>query len=307
MSLFTFSIQNHSFEVIEVEGMLVKRNKDVFKSNFTELTINSGQRYSILVNANQKIGAYGLRFYSNGCQRNQGFTQEIIGTVLYDGYDDVNKQLEAKFNQARTSCTDLPKDALIPYCDHTSYPLFCNPPPKNNSYFEMKIIIATTVKNLFGDDPYKQNVAGTLSKKTFQPYLDHLWSNLKNNTLLDIYKDISTHNSTKNFYNLNEAKVVQDIFFNSTLIILFFQYNRHLHVIMILNLHLDIDELEHPIHLHGHFFYVLGFGKSFAKISPNYDYSLNEINPIQRDTITVPSRGYIIQILFYHAFFSFAN
>jgi FtsP/CotA-like multicopper oxidase with cupredoxin domain len=64
---------------------------------------------------------------------------------------------------------------------------------------------------------------------------------------------------------------------------------------MILNLHLDIDPLEHPIHLHGHFFYVLGFGYNFTGDFP--DYSLNEINPIQRDTITVPPRGYIIQIL----------
>lgn len=310
MTLFTFSIDNHTFEIIEVEGMLVKRNDNEFKNNFTNLTINSGQRYSVLVNANQEIGSYWMRFYTKGCYRIRRNSREIAGVVLYDNAPPGSKPIPRDVKVIKTtSCMDLPTNALIPYCDDTYTPFCEPPPPRNGSIYNMTIILDVwpfNISKIDDNDPWTQNTVGYLSPGLKGPYWDHKWSNIKNNTFLEVLKlnktsDPKRWDITLNAYNLNEEKV-HDIYFNSALISLFyFQCNNYLHVIMILNLHLDIDELEHPIHLHGHFFYVLGFGTNSSNII------LNEINPIQRDTITVPPRGYIIQILYYHAFFTFVD
>ncbi|CAG8453050.1 6648_t:CDS:2 [Diversispora eburnea] len=53
----------------------------------------------------------------------------------------------------------------------------------------------------------------------------------------------------------------------------------------------DKDDGEHPFHLHGHAFWILGWGKKDEKLE--YD-KLNTINPIQRDTTTMPADGWIV-------------
>jgi FtsP/CotA-like multicopper oxidase with cupredoxin domain len=231
MALFTFQIEKHTFEVIEVEGMLVKRNNNVRDKSFTELTINSGQRYSILVNANQENGFYWMRLYSKGCHRIPEFNQEIVGVVLYDNVEPPTSKPDAL--DVDTSCTDLPMNALIPYCDDTTYKtytLFCGrPPPRDGYIYNMTIILDTwpfNISKIDDKDPWNQNVVGYLSPGLKGPYWDHKWSNIKNNTFLEVLKLNKTSkpkrwDTTLNIYNLNETKV-HDIFFNSTLIILFY-------------------------------------------------------------------------------------
>ncbi|RIA85487.1 multicopper oxidase [Glomus cerebriforme] len=273
MTMYNFAIDNHTFEIIEVEGMLVERNKAFSTANFTELPINTGQRYSILVNANQKSGVYWMRFNSIGCYRDPGTNPpELRAIVDYDNSDAVPPD---SVHQNQTEyCKDLPINALIPYCgknhNDPTYTLFCKPPPcRNGAIYNMTIILDTTygfIGKIDDNDPWEQNVAGFLSPEIRSTYLDHKWTHVKNNTFLEVLKlsnDPKPKSWDKSFnaYNLNEAKVV-DVFFN------------------------NIDPLEHPIHLHGHFFYVLGVGNNIKF------YSLNEVNPIQRDTLTVPSRGW---------------
>lgn len=50
--------------------------------------------------------------------------------------------------------------------------------------------------------------------------------------------------------------------------------------------------LPHPIHLHGHDFYVLDFAEN-AEWSGDIS-RLKTDNPIRRDTATLPSRGYLV-------------
>ncbi|KAI0225320.1 hypothetical protein L0F63_002339 [Massospora cicadina] len=52
MSMFNFRIQNHKFTVIEVEGTLVE------PVTVYHIDINSGERYSVLLHANQPIDSY---------------------------------------------------------------------------------------------------------------------------------------------------------------------------------------------------------------------------------------------------------
>ncbi|RIB24408.1 Multicopper oxidase [Gigaspora rosea] len=51
------------------------------------------------------------------------------------------------------------------------------------------------------------------------------------------------------------------------------------------------DDGEHPFHLHGHTFWVLGSGE----VNTEPDYSkLNIYDPIRRDTATIPAEGWIV-------------
>ncbi|CAG8839840.1 17586_t:CDS:2, partial [Racocetra persica] len=51
------------------------------------------------------------------------------------------------------------------------------------------------------------------------------------------------------------------------------------------------DEGEHPFHLHGHVFWVLGSGPVDTK--PDFS-KLNIYDPIKRDTATVPPEGWMV-------------
>ncbi|KAK3670245.1 hypothetical protein LTR78_009900 [Recurvomyces mirabilis] len=67
----------------------------------------------------------------------------------------------------------------------------------------------------------------------------------------------------------------------------------------------NMDDKGHPFHLHGHDFYVLsrhypsrrGVYESYNPFDSTYDQpgeGPNVLNPVKRDTIHVPSRGYVI-------------
>ncbi|GBC06236.1 hypothetical protein RclHR1_00670028 [Rhizophagus clarus] len=53
---------------------------------------------------------------------------------------------------------------------------------------------------------------------------------------------------------------------------------------------INTDEGDHPFHLHGHQFWVLGFGNG-THVDKK---SLNTVDPIKRDTSTIPASGWIV-------------
>ncbi|KAG2179873.1 hypothetical protein INT43_003659, partial [Umbelopsis isabellina] len=52
----------------------------------------------------------------------------------------------------------------------------------------------------------------------------------------------------------------------------------------------NLDDGDHPFHLHGHTFWILGTGSGYFGANP----SMNTTNPTRRDTATVPAYGYAI-------------
>ncbi|KAH9963959.1 laccase [Lactifluus volemus] len=78
---FTFSIDNHTMTVIEVEGINVQ------PLLVDSIRIFAGQRYSVVVNANQPINNYWLRALPiTGTMGNAGFNESInVGVFHYDG------------------------------------------------------------------------------------------------------------------------------------------------------------------------------------------------------------------------------
>ncbi|UZO16266.1 uncharacterized protein OCT59_007655 [Rhizophagus irregularis] len=53
---------------------------------------------------------------------------------------------------------------------------------------------------------------------------------------------------------------------------------------------INTDEGDHPFHMHGHQFWVLGFGNG-THVDKK---SLNTVNPIKRDTSTIPASGWTV-------------
>lgn len=99
---FTFSIDNHTMTVIEVDGV----NHEALATD--EITIYAGQRYSFVLNANQTVDNYWIR--ANPNLGTTGFANGINSAILrYSGADEV---------EPTTTQTDataaLTETALVP-------------------------------------------------------------------------------------------------------------------------------------------------------------------------------------------------
>ncbi|CAG8614040.1 8461_t:CDS:10, partial [Ambispora leptoticha] len=90
-------------------------------------------------------------------------------------------------------------------------------------------------------------------------------------TLDKIFKKVSFNEPSANAYVFDKADEVVDIYFINT------------------------DDGEHPFHIHGYQFWVLGTGNG-TKVDED---ELNTQNPIKRDTATIPAKGWIA-IRFWH-------
>jgi len=51
--------------------------------------------------------------------------------------------------------------------------------------------------------------------------------------------------------------------------------------------------MEHPWHLHGHSFQIVGWGPGYYASSPNVT-TWNLDNPMRRDTVTVPAFSHVV-------------
>ncbi|RHZ67408.1 hypothetical protein Glove_301g23 [Diversispora epigaea] len=87
-------------------------------------------------------------------------------------------------------------------------------------------------------------------------------------TLKKVYDGVHEFSRCENIYQLHKKGEVIDVVF------------------------INKDYREHPFHLHGHSFWILGWGKDDGKFESWYK-KLNTFDPIQRDTSTLPEYGWI--------------
>lgn len=216
----------------------------------SKLTWTKGQRYDVVINANQTVGNYWFRVsLGTACTTNSIVGTGVqLGAVLhYSGAPDANPTSTTNVTM-RTACNDESTSNLIPYVSNTV--------PSS--------VVGTAGKmNLSNSqDPAQNNLFRWLIDGT--PLVVD-WNKPTLGTVLagssDFGPNENIHQDPTSGWYLWYIQSVATVL------------------------------LPHPIHLHGHDYYIVGQGTGTWDGSTT---GLNLNNPTRRDTATLPAGGYLL-------------
>lgn len=234
-SSYKFYIDGHQLEVINMDFT----NIEPYKTD--TLSINIGQRYMVLVKADQPSGAYWMRADNQNACDETIQADDIKGIVRYAGTDDTAIPTSTKHDYIG-ECVDEPLSSLVPVAK-------LNPVSSDVEFVED--VTLDTVDNLF-----KWYLSGT----TFM-------SHYEDPTLVRIVADgVAPTYAGDLVLSLPEMGKWVYIVVESAI------------------------PLNHPIHLHGHDFFILAAGP--GKYSKST--ALNFNNPPRRDTANMPAGGFLV-------------
>ncbi|RFU23841.1 hypothetical protein B7463_g12498, partial [Scytalidium lignicola] len=233
-SMFKFMIDNHTMEVIAMDFV------PIVPYNTTVLSIGIGQRYDIIVTANQATADYWMRAIpQTTCSENDS-ADNIKGIIRYDSTSTSDPTTSAY--SYTDSCDDEDVSNLVPYLS------------LNAADSDVSDDFAVTVGK--SGNVFKWYMAGT----TFV-------AEWENPTLLQIYNGNDTYTTASHVIDLATA-------------------NEWVYFIIE-----TANTVPHPIHLHGHDFYILAQGTgTYADVDP----TLQLDNPPRRDVAMLPGGGYLV-------------
>ncbi|WQF88530.1 Putative multicopper oxidase, second cupredoxin domain-containing protein [Colletotrichum destructivum] len=247
-----FMIDNHTLEVISADFVPIN------PYSVSDVSIGIGQRYDVVVRANQAAGDYWLRAIPQlACSDNEN-TLDIKGVVRYD-----------------PSSTSDPTGEVPTYMDTCADELMSNLVPVvaieagQQSYDDTLTVGLQVIASQF---------KWTLNANTFLSDWDYpsKWppSVIRSCHMLtwetaaieQVLEGNDTYSVQQNIVQLNEANVWVHFIIQNPI------------------------GLTHPIHLHGHDFWVLAQG------SGTYDSSvaLQTVNAPRRDVAMLPASGYLV-------------
>lgn len=232
-------IDNHKMKVIAADLVPIEPYvTDV-------LSIGIGQRYDIIVEADQDSGDFWLRAYPDmACSAENEMVDNIRGIVRYDA-SSRRDPTTAAYSYTE-DCLDEPMSKLVPYVpldvDH----------PATKKDFDLGYTVNT-------EGMFKWTLDGT-----------DLFSDWGVPTLQQSLIDLSVFGTSSNVVELNEKEAW---------------------VYFVIENGLAALGLSHPIHLHGHDFYVLA-----QEANANYTSAtpLQLKNPPRRDVAMLPANGYLV-------------
>lgn len=267
------TVDNHTLEIIEIDGV------EVAPIATTRVYMNPGQRYSVIVNANQTAGNYliradaAIRCFHMSHKTNEamsGMHGKPFGATAILSYDETDVgaapigkawDLESKSNLQigkepwGRRCEDLPFDLPKPMRNRPAYDVG----ERNHHYFT------------FRQDRVGDVVRTHVNKTIYTPLKDDasLWKVLQ--------QDITPE-------NLNSPEPKLD--FGQDQFVLVSQDNKAAQIVV------NSDAMMiHPWHLHGQNFQVIGWGKGlFGATETTWNFD----NPMRRDTITIPGFSHIV-------------
>ncbi|KAF2166071.1 multicopper oxidase [Zasmidium cellare ATCC 36951] len=243
-NLFHVSIDNHNFTVITSDFVPIK------PFTASSVSIGIGQRYDIIINANQPVANYWLRAdVGTACGRNL-MAGKILSIMRYEGAPVADPTSTNTITKP-TACYD---ESVTPYVT--------NLVPADQF---------TTAMKSFSMD---FNVSRTADGGALIQWLingSDIRVNWEKPTLQHVLDSNYTFESKHNVFEISQIDtwtfwVIQTV-------------------------QGDPVNLPHPIHLHGHDFYVLGAG---AGVWDGNQSNLKFSNPPRRDTATLPAGGYLI-------------
>ncbi|KAJ9654059.1 laccase, multicopper oxidase, benzenediol:oxygen oxidorectuctase [Neophaeococcomyces mojaviensis] len=217
------------------------------------LYIGVGQRYDVIVEANQPIGSYWMHFVPQASCSNNKITN-AVSIFTYQGANSTTPSDSTRNNGPSTSdCLD-PNDNLIPYVQ-LDVPKNQTIPASSRLDVNFTIVQGNgTSQTLVQWNLNFTAIHAQWNKPTLEYVREGNTSYPRDMNLIEL--------STANAWSFWVIQAVPNL----------------------------APAQPHPIHLHGHDFYVLGAGTG------TYDNSqtLNYGNPPRRDVAMLPANGYLV-------------
>ncbi|KAI1747539.1 hypothetical protein F4782DRAFT_543438 [Xylaria castorea] len=279
LSLF-FSVDNHTLSIVELDGV------EIFPISARGIYLNIGQRASVIITANQTVGNYYIRatlpqtcflpyvpYSSAGLAAGEYAAKGILS------YDDVpvdsspigvmgniSNPYGVENNGARgdvwEGCDDMPFDLPKPMREIPAYDV----PEDNKHYIEYMFRQAQGVNRIF------------INKTAYAP--------LSNNATLWKAMEQQFVASKANSYNSWDFGLNQQV-------LLIPEADKGAQIVIN-----SRDAMEHPWHLHGHSFQIVGWGPGLfgtpATSPDSTTTTWNLENPMRRDTVTVPAFSHVV-------------
>ncbi|KAI4867478.1 putative multicopper oxidase [Hypoxylon rubiginosum] len=289
---YWFSVDNHTLTIVELDGV------EIEPISARGVYLNLGQRVSVVLTANQTFGSYymraslpktcfmpyatytssglesaeygvkGVLSYTNDDEEDDGNTAgngggipKIIGTAgnITNPYGVDNN---GQRGDVWEGCDDMPFDMPVPMRKQPAV----NASEANTHYIEYAFRQAQDVNRIF------------INKTAYAPLPDNatLWKTVDQQFAAD----------RANSYDSWDFGLDQQV-------LLIPDAGRGAQVVIN-----SRDAMEHPWHLHGHTFQVVGWGKGYfgssSSDTTNTTTKWNLANPMRRDTVTVPAFSHVV-------------
>ncbi|KAI3342395.1 multicopper oxidase [Ustulina deusta] len=232
-TMFRFGIDNHTLTVIASDLVPIVP----FETEM--INIGIGQRYDVIVKADQDPGSYWMRAIPQiTCSSNE-MTLNIKGIVTYNNLTVVEPATNSY--EYTDDCSDVALESLVPYVS-----------------LDVGAAVTEQVMDL------GLAIVGGFFKWTLNS--NSFLSDWGEPTLAKVLTPDAVFTDVENIITLNETNTWTYLVIESQL------------------------GLEHPFHLHGHDFFILG-QEPMATFSE--DTALNLSNPPRRDVAMLPASGYL--------------
>ncbi|GAK64256.1 multi-copper oxidase [Moesziomyces antarcticus] len=256
MATFRFSVDGHNMTVIEADGTEVE--PVVVQS----LNLMVAQRYSVIIDTDRPVGAYAVRaevLDDMFAYDNSFLVMDQYAIMRYEGVPASAQPLSNPTNATLVNVTEsLSTSQLVPITRIDA--------PASN--MTTKLIVN------FGLDAYS-NWHAFFNQTTFTSEMAPQASLLKAYTF-ETTQRASSKSSVGAYYNdpdelivTNSQAVVMDVIVN------------------------NLDEGEHPFHLHGFTPFLVGSGAGNFQAQSNPNFAAAKTNPMRRDVFSVPAFSWI--------------
>ncbi|GMM30101.1 hypothetical protein DAMA08_028460 [Martiniozyma asiatica (nom. inval.)] len=260
---FKFSIDQHKFTMVEVEGTLI----EPFETDYIDVSV--GERYSMFITRNGTEDNYWAHArFNQFCLADDAsdFSKDVMSIVSYSGAYEIPTSKETwQYDGGSPKCLDFPTSELKTL--NGVVPKVANGSIKPDMAIDLDVT--------FFQKGYQ------LTRGYFNEYT---WRSLSNTSTMHellFNKEFSSNSyeyNTPTFYqdqyvlNLDERGMIVDFLVN------------------------NYDDGSHPFHLHGYKFWVLanGSGSFYREFYDKHPDRLNFKSPILRDTVSVAPFGYAV-------------
>ncbi|KAI0478899.1 multicopper oxidase-domain-containing protein [Xylariaceae sp. FL0804] len=317
---FWFSVDSHNVEIVELDGV------EIEPIPARGVYLNIGQRVSVIVTANQTAGRYALRaslpqtcFLPYSPYSSAGLAEAaqyaVEGVLAYEGYegsagddavDDVDvgsdESAAAVVTPARASTTTTAVSAAL---TATAGGLnVSNPYGVDNNRFRGGIWEGCDDMPFDMPKPMRPAPAYEVSENNTH-YIEYVFRQAQDVNRIFINKVHANEEQTAYAALPDNAtlwKAVEQRFDDAGAANAYSSWDFGLNQQVLLVPDADAgaqivinsrDDMEHPWHLHGHTFQVVGWGKGYFGAADSVT-TWNLDNPMRRDTVTVPALNHVV-------------